>query len=320
MTRKSAFLFSLYVSISYVAAIYSTSHDLQDYPSGRDDPRVIRRRMKRILLVMLTNLLVVPWVIARYGDAETDLSFSEVFLRLGLIPGYYGAGRWDIVGYLQDVCRAIAFIALLYVGPMIDAFLYYVLVPEKHLYTDLKDEFCNIWGLRNYVFAPVSEEIMYTSMLVNIYSAMFPADYSSSLKLKTIIWKTPLFFGVAHLHHAYELQQQGISSLFTILFNSLIQIAYTTLFGSLTNYTFLKTGGNLWACIALHACCNFMGFPEASKLAMHYTVVKRIDSAYLNRLLNLWKKCYLALLVMGLIFSKNLYSTLLHSSGNQISL
>ncbi|QLL34691.1 hypothetical protein HG536_0H00660 [Torulaspora globosa] len=318
MTRTSAFLLSLYVAVSYVAAIYTTSRDLEDYPSGRDDPRVIRRRMKRITLVVLMNMFLIPWLISRYGDAEKAVSFREAVLDLGVVPGYRRNGIWDIVGYLQEICRAISLIGLLYVGPLTDAFLYYLLVPGKHWYTDFKEEMFNIWGLRNYVFAPITEEIVYTSMLVNIYCSTFPAD--SPVRLKTVIWKTPLFFGVAHLHHAYEMQRQGVASFATILFSCTLQIAYTTLFGSLTNYTFLRTGGNLWACIAIHALCNFLGFPESSKLAMHYTVVKKVDSPHLSRLLNIWKKCYLALLVMGLLFAKNMYQVLLQSDGNQIVL
>ncbi|QLQ81810.1 hypothetical protein HG537_0G00640 [Torulaspora globosa] len=318
MTRISAFLASLYVAISYVAAIYATSRDLEDYPSGRDDPRVIRRRMKRITLVVLVNMLVVPWLISRYGDVKEAVSFKEAVLNLGVVPGYRRNGGWDIMGYLQEIWRAISLIGLLYVGPLTDAFLYYLLVRGKHWYTDFREEMFNIWGFRNYIFAPITEEIVYTSMLVNIYLSMFPAD--SPARLKTVIWKTPLFFGVAHFHHAYEMQRQGAASLITILFNSMLQIAYTTLFGSLTNYTFLRTGGNLWACIAVHALCNFLGFPESSKLAIHYTVVKKVDSAHLSILLNIWKKCYLALLVMGLLFAKNMYQVLLQSDGNQILL
>lgn len=317
MTRKSAFLLSLYVAVSYVAAIYTTSHNLEDYPSGRDDPRVIWRRMKRITLVVLFNMLLVPWLIAYFTDSE-NLSLKEALLNLGVVPGYHRNGQWDLLGYAQEIWRAVILVALLYVGPLTDSLLYYLLVPGKHWYTDLKEELFNIWGFRNYVFAPITEELVYTSMLVNIYAAMYPAQ--SPAKLKTVIWKTPLFFGVAHLHHAYELQQQGIASFFTIFFNSVIQIAYTTLFGSLTNYTFLQTGGNLWACVALHAACNYLGFPESSKLVMHYTVVKRVESAPLRRLLDVWKKCYLALLVMGLLFAKNLYAPLLLSKGNQIAL
>lgn len=315
MTRTSAFLVSLYVAVSYVAAIYTTSRDLEDYPSGRDDPRVIRRRMKRITLVVLVNMLVVPWLISRYGD---EVSFTEAVLNLGVVPGYRRNRKWDLVGYVQEICRAISLIALLYVGPLTDAVLYYLLVPGKHWYADFGEEMFNIWGFRNYVFAPITEEIVYTSMLVNIYTSTFPAD--SPVRLKTVIWKTPLFFGVAHLHHAYEMQRQGVASLATILLSSTLQIAYTTLFGSLTNYIFLRTGGNLWACIAVHALCNFLGFPESSKLATHYTVVKKLNSAHLRTLLNIWKKCYLALLVMGLLFAKNMYQVLLQSDGNQILL
>lgn len=317
MSKESAFWVSLYVSASYVVAIYTTSRGLEEYPSGRDDPRVIRRRISRISLVILVNMLVVPWLVRWLGPADSTMSVKRYILDLGIIPGYYRDGHWDLLNYLWDIAKAIGLIALLYVGPLIDSVLYYATVAEKHLYTDMKADLFNIWGLRNYVFAPISEEIIYTSMIVNNYLLLYPQGQCT---LGTILWKVPLFFGVAHLHHAYEMHQQGLTGLLQIIFNSAMQLTYTTLFGSLTNYAFLQTGGNLWACIALHAVCNFMGFPEASRLVMHHTVVKKSNSIYVKTLLNLWKKCYLALLVMGVLFFKNKSTTLLRSPGNQIPL
>lgn len=317
MGTQSAFWLSLYVSASYVVAIYTTSRGLEEYPSGRDDPRVIRRRIGRISLVTLANMLVVPWLIVQLGYDGPKMSVKRYILDLGIVPGYYRDGHWDISNYLWDITKAIGLMALLYVGPLADGLLYYATLPNKHLYTDLRAELFNVWGLRNYLFAPVSEEIIYTSMLINNYLILYPQGQCT---LSTIVWKVPLFFGVAHLHHAYEMHQQGLTGVVQVICNAAIQMTYTTLFGSLTNYAFVKSGGNLWVCILLHVMCNFMGFPEASKVVMHHTVVKKSDSVYVKKLLDLWKKCYLALLLMGLLFFKNKFTTLLNSSGNQIVL
>lgn len=296
-------------------AIYTTSRGAEEFRSGRDDPRVIKLRIRRIMLIILANMWLVPWLINQFGKTGSKLSVKAYILDLGIVPGYYRDGHWDLLRYIQDVSKAVGLVALLYVGPLADLVLYYATASNTHPFQDFKAEFFNIWGVRNYAFAPITEEIIYTSMLINNYLLLYP-----SCRPGTIVWKLPWFFGIAHLHHAYEMHQQGMAGMLQIISNSAIQITYTTLFGGLTNYAFLQTGGNLWACIALHAVCNIIGFPEASKLVMHHTVVDRANSALVKALLNLWKKCYLALLVMGVLFFKNMLTTLLKSAGNQIVL
>lgn len=310
----TAFWLSVYVSTSYVAAIHTTSKGFEDYPSGRDDPRVIKRRMKGISRIMMLNMILVPLLIHTLGSPNNEHSFKDAFLNLGLIPGRYRDGHWDLITYIGDVCKSIALIALLYVGPLTDSLLYYVFVPDNFVLKDIKNEIFSIWGIRNYLFAPLTEELFYTSMLMNTYLSLYPNE----LTYKMLIWQTPLFFGLAHMHHAYEMYQEGTSNLPTICFNTIIQTIYTTLFGSLTNYAFLRTGGNLWACVVLHSLCNYFGFPESSRLVMHYTIVKTSKSIYVNKMLNIWKKCYIALLFMGVLFFKNNYSALTSSWGNAI--
>lgn len=311
----AAFWLSIYISASYVAAVYTTSKGFEDYPSGRDDPRVIKRRMKSISGVMIINMIVVPLLIRNLRSTIDDRSFKDAFLDMGLIPGRYRDGHWDLITYIRDVGKSMALVALLYVGPLTDSLLYYVCVPDKFVLKDIKDEIFSIWGIRNYLFAPLTEEFFYTSMLMNTYLSLYPNE---KLTYKILIWRTPLFFGLAHMHHAYEMYQQGTSSLPTICMNTIIQTIYTTLFGSLTNYAFLRTGGNLWSCVVLHSLCNYFGFPESSRLVMHYTIVKTSKSIYVNKLLNIWKKCYIALLFMGVLFFKNNYSALTSSLGNTI--
>ena len=43
----------------------------------------------------------------------------------------------------------------------------------------------------------------------------------------------------------------------------MFQLAYTTLFGALAGFLFLRTGHIVGVCL-VHAFCNFMGFPDTS--------------------------------------------------------
>ena len=73
---------------------------------------------------------------------------------------------------------------------------------------------------------------------------------------------TPLYFGIAHVHHFYEfsLTHPHIPKSFALL-NSIFQLAYTTLFGWYANFVFVRTG-SLMAVVLCHAWCNWMGLPR----------------------------------------------------------
>jgi intramembrane prenyl-peptidase len=81
------------------------------------------------------------------------------------------------------------------------------------------------------------------------------------LRPLTIIFTTPLFFGLAHIHHAYEhrlhfIRSPGLSVLVTF-----VQFTYTTIFGWYASYLLLVTQ-TIWAPVLAHAFCNCMGLPR----------------------------------------------------------
>lgn len=69
-----------------------------------------------------------------------------------------------------------------------------------------------------------------------------------------MIFGTPLWFGVAHVHHAWETYKsrgRTSSALRFAMLQSSVQFTYTTLFGWYANFLFLRTGE--WAILADHA-------------------------------------------------------------------
>ena len=79
---------------------------------------------------------------------------------------------------------------------------------------------------------------------------------------KQTILITPLYFGVAHIHHFYESRlTYPQTPVMGTLFTSLFQFTYTTLFGWYANFVFVRTG-SLYSIILIHSFCNWMGFPR----------------------------------------------------------
>jgi prenyl protein peptidase len=77
-----------------------------------------------------------------------------------------------------------------------------------------------------------------------------------------IVFLTPLYFGIAHLHHLYEFRitHPEVSLVISVL-RSLFQFTYTSLFGFFAAWVYIRTG-NVYTCILAHTFCNWMGLPR----------------------------------------------------------
>ena len=79
---------------------------------------------------------------------------------------------------------------------------------------------------------------------------------------KQTIFITPLYFGVAHIHHFYESRLTNPrASILGLLVSSMFQFLYTTLFGWYANFVFVRTG-SIYSVILIHSFCNWIGFPR----------------------------------------------------------
>ncbi|PKI82439.1 CAAX prenyl protease [Malassezia vespertilionis] len=164
-----------------------------------------------------------------------------------------------IVGY------SVALTALLYLGTLYADFRGKVLPGQRHFRKDN-----GLQCIRNYVVAPISEELVFrASMLATIQYAEPPV----SLACK--IFATPLYFGLAHVHHAWEmfaLHGKTRHAMHSALLSSALQFAYTIVFGWYADALFLRTGSVLAPCAA-HIVCNAMGLPRVARDAKTTSIV-----------------------------------------------
>ena len=110
-------------------------------------------------------------------------------------------------------------------------------------------------GYRNYVAGPITEEVIFRSVLI-------PVHLMAGIPAGRIVLLTPLYFGIAHIHHFYEFRlTHPQTPAVPALMRSAFQFAYTTLFGWFASFLYLRTG-SLYACIIVHAFCNWVGLPR----------------------------------------------------------
>lgn len=275
-TLSHALVLSMIVAASYVVAFQSfkPAHIIG---KDRNDPTVIYHRIWRISLLCIVLVFGVPWLLEVFYD-NWQHSYASTLVSYGLLPGCTKTN--DFTLDLVNILKAIGLISVLYVGPIAD----YLIKSRFNLGIVLRDfasEFLQLDGFRDHVFAPITEEIIYRSIIVNLLSP-FTNSYN-------LIVYTPLLFGIAHIHHGYDLYVHKNLELSMVIMNGFVQLIYTSLFGILANYLFIQRGqGNIWCAIVVHSICNLIGFPELVVISSSSTNPR------------FWPYIYYTLLVVGI--------------------
>jgi len=243
----SSYVGSLYIAknarLRFSAAKPDARHHVQ--PGSRDDPAVIRARLTAATFATLFNCGVVYALIARSTLPSFDRSFASTLAILGV--------RWpdSILSCLQT--------PLLFLGPLYGSYLAGTL-PGQSNYSLDRHFFETFWtwvGFRNYVWGPLTEEIVFRACVLSVYAM------GGATRWKMIAF-APLVFGLAHVHHAWDTYNRygrTKDALKRAAMSTIFQTAYTTLFGAHTSYLFLRTS-SLLPPLTAHVFCNIMGIPQ----------------------------------------------------------
>lgn len=197
----------------------------------RDHPAVIRFRLWRVSFLCTALVAVTPHALAALG------AYTSPAAALGAL-GFRASG----------VGSALVRLLVLYAGPTA---AYLLTASLGDIGPDTRATFFTLAGFRDHVFAPLTEELIYRSVVI---TCLRPA-----VARKWCILGSPLLFGVAHIHHAYEAVVQG-TPLREVAVATLFQLLYTTLFGVAAARMFVGSG-SLWCLAVLHAVCNTGGIP-----------------------------------------------------------
>jgi len=206
----------------------------------RDAPSVIRARIRAVTSACVISSLIAIYIIVQRGNASA-------------LEALHLLGWWPIP--LLDVLKTLLLCMILFVGPLFEAG-----IAEGQLWSWIKGEHIRetlgSWiGWRNLVAGPVTEELMFRSVII-------PLHLLANMDRTRIIFITPLYFGIAHVHHFYEfVLTHPEAPIAAALLRSLVQFAYTSLFGFFAAFVFLRTG-SLYAAIIAHSFCNWAGLPR----------------------------------------------------------
>ncbi|OLL22039.1 putative CAAX prenyl protease 2, partial [Neolecta irregularis DAH-3] len=195
----------------------------------KDDPSVIKRRFCAVCLACLLSFYITSFY-----------TFDSIrFIKL-----------WPVK--LEKMASGVYLTLLLFSGPLFE--WQWADKGWKTCLLDGVDDMACWIGWRNYVVGPFTEEFVFRGCIVSLFVLV----KSSECK---IIFLTPFFFGIAHLHHFYEFYLSKPELWRLGIFRSVFQFSYTTIFGWYAVFLFLRLE-TLWAPVIAHAFCNVMGLPR----------------------------------------------------------
>ncbi|KAG8853660.1 hypothetical protein FRB96_008078 [Tulasnella sp. 330] len=262
VTALCAFFTFSYVGSIYLAragrlAFHAPSIDVRNgaervrvaNEKWRNDPEVIRARLNAVTISTVGSCLVIAFVLQRIGecnDLVTSLQHTLDILGLG----------WSLP--TLRTLKPFLLAPILYIGPL------YVEILELRgpyrmkwtLKRDVVDHFFSWQGIRNFIVAPITEEFVFRSCVISVLVL-------GGSSLRRMVFVSPLWFGIAHAHHAWELYNiygRTKQAVQRAVITSLVQLTYTTLFGWFCAFLFLRTG-SIYPVIFSHIFCNVMGLP-----------------------------------------------------------
>ncbi|KAL7419955.1 CAAX prenyl protease [Cryptotrichosporon argae] len=283
ITSSTVHLLSLGFTASYVGSLYvaqhvfaplvarrrpsappssasSPAHAPSLAPSSRDHPTTIRLRMSAVGLSTLLSLSGVQYAVKK----TSSLSWAD-----SLLPALRLLG---IPAQLSDIPThplSYALAPTLLLGPLAAMALDGSLPGQRNWIPEF-----GLVEARNYVVGPVTEELVFRS-------AVLAVSTLGGLSFRSLVFGTPLWFGIAHAHHALETfnrNGQTRAAAVQALAACAFQLTYTTLFGWFASYLFVKTG-SVVPPLAAHVFCNTMGIYLPSTAAARHPRHKRLISA-----------------------------------------
>ncbi|KAG8987590.1 hypothetical protein FRB93_004462 [Tulasnella sp. JGI-2019a] len=224
----------------------------------RNDPQVIRARLIAVTLSTLASGLVLGVMLHRVGKCDEPItSVGHTFKILGL-----GWNLPTLHSWKPYLLAPILFIGPLYVEVL------ELLGPFRVAWSweqDIIEKFFSWQGIRNYIVAPITEELVFRSCVVSVMVL-------GGSSITRMVFISPMWFGIAHAHHAWELYNiygRTKQALQRAIITCLVQLTYTTLFGWFCAFLFLRTE-SIYPVIFSHIFCNVMGLPSPTYATSRY--------------------------------------------------
>ncbi|GBB86271.1 hypothetical protein RclHR1_01270017 [Rhizophagus clarus] len=268
-----AILNCVFFTLCFVGGLYfsKTTRIGSNNPQlTKDHPHVILNRGFSVIITCLISFTGVWFLIRLCGGFENSASILTEINTTWVLLGFSFPSR--LYYLLNTVLIPLGLSMSLFIGPLFIKFLDKEL-PFQAAFNwrdDVFDYIGSLIGFRNLIFAPMTEEFVFRCCMVPLLAL---ANFSHA----QIIFLSPLVFGIAHVHHAWETyvsRGRTVEAAKVAILISGFQLTYTTLFGWYATFLFMRTGHFIPPFFA-HMFCNIMGFPSIN-LSTYSEGIKKV--------------------------------------------
>ncbi|CAH7681253.1 hypothetical protein PPACK8108_LOCUS13830 [Phakopsora pachyrhizi] len=272
------------MTITYVGLIYlipgarSNPRKLDKFGRRLDrfHPKIIRYRLLAVTIGTILNLIGIGYLIrTSHRPSQLSSSWNSLSMRTLRFVGFTVPSQPKI--FIKKLVEPLILTMILFSGPIYTDLILPITTTgirkidikyqnnqkiEKENFMDLIFMKVDIYVMRNLVFGPFLEEVVFRGCFISLNFLIDPIERSSNSR---IIFLCPLWFGLAHVHSFWEsYQNQKISNssnaLLITIIQTCFQFGYTTVFGWYASFIYLRTG-SIIATAMCHSFCNYMGFP-----------------------------------------------------------
>ncbi|PHH51404.1 CAAX prenyl protease 2 [Ceratocystis fimbriata CBS 114723] len=277
MTPELASGLLILYTIAYVAPLYASKTTRPSQTLNRDHPQVIRGRIVAVTISTIACNIASYLIISKASpNGHSD--------ALALM-GYWPLG-------ITETVRTLLLNSILFAGPIFETL---IIDGEWRALIDgsvVSSVWTNLHNRRNLVVGPITEEALFRSAAV-------PLFIIAGVSPGRTVFVTPVLFGLAHVHHFYEFRiTHPKVPVSMALIRSFVQFAYTSVFGALATFFFLRTQ-SLLAVALLHAQCNALGLPRFWGSVSPYWVSYDVPST--SPVIRFWTMVYYMILLAGAI-------------------
>lgn len=257
-------LWCVFAGAAFVASLYVWRGDRGRNPD--EDAGVVRHRLISVCVATAVLLVLLRVLVARCDLAPAGfLAFVGVRPGAGLLRACAASAALTCALFLGPIAMSLASGYVLLDGPAdgsssgFAVVSYFSAAYRAALPRLARARLASTDFWRAIVAGPVTEELVYRACMCPVLKA---AGYGNAFCCVV----PPLCFGFAHVHHL--LKHLRTMRAADALLATLLQLAYTTVFGAFSCFVYLRTG-HLAACILTHMLCNHFGFPDVETLLEH---------------------------------------------------
>ncbi|ROT38839.1 hypothetical protein SODALDRAFT_344644 [Sodiomyces alkalinus F11] len=275
LSPGGAFGLLVLYTLVYIVPLYGSPRTRPSPTLSRDDPRVIRARIRSALASTVSCSICTYFILSNsHGSVESTPLHAMGYWPLGL----------------RETAGSLLLTAILFAAPLYETLLLDGLWVDWVTLRPLHDLWTTWTGWRNIAMGPLTEELLFRS-------ASVPLFLLARMSLGSTVFLTPIVFGLAHIHHFYEFRiTHPEVPLAAAIARSILQFSYTSLFGAYATFVFLRTR-SLLAVVLVHALCNSIGLPRFSGSVRPYWVGGRGPSSPASA--HTWTVLYYLLLFGG---------------------